>query len=183
MKSCRLGSTLPNRVVRVCTRPTVGSPAICSSNSDLCHLSCGRTLRPPSVIGSAAAGRSVSRDVRSAGPTGGARDVTRTRCRPTVRGSAEVDCLTQRRGLRQPWCEKSSGMPIGSSRSSAGKIKTDLRKYITHGEMIGKTGRRARLDPAAADRDPRVPLRAQEPRRRGAGAGRRRHPDRPLRRR
>ena len=31
-------------------------------------------------------------------------------------------------------------MPIGSSRSSAGKIKSDLRKYITHGEMIGKTG-------------------------------------------
>ena len=40
----------------------------------------------------------------------------------------------------EPWCEKSIAMPIGSSRSSAGKIKSDLRKYITHGEMIGKTG-------------------------------------------
>ena len=43
-----------------------------------------------------------------------------------------------------------------------GKIKTDLRKYITHGEMIGKKGGRSRLDPAAADRHPRVPLRHQE---------------------
>ena len=44
-------------------------------------------------------------------------------------------------------------------------------------------GGRARLDPVAADRYPRVPLRDQEPRRGRPGAGRRRHADRPLRRR
>ena len=62
-----------------------------------------------------------------------------------------------------------------------GKIKSDLRKYITHGELIGKIGRRVRVDSLAADRDPRVSLRDQEPGRRGAGAGRRRDADRPLR--
>ena len=39
--------------------------------------------------------------------------------------------------------------------------------------------RRAGLDPPAADRDPRVPLRVEEQRRRRPGARRRRHPDRP----
>ncbi len=50
-----------------------------------------------------------------------------------------------------------------------GKIKQNLRKYISQGEMIGAEGQGHRLDPAPADRHPALPLRRQAAGRRRAG--------------
>ena len=91
-------------------------------------------------------------------------------------------------GIRQPngegyvpWCEKSSGTPTGSSRSSAGKIKDDLRKYITHGEMIGKTGGELVSIPLPQIDLPEFRYGSKNSGGRRPGARRRRHADRPLR--
>ncbi len=51
-----------------------------------------------------------------------------------------------------------------------GKIKQNLRKYISQGEMIGAQGQGRGLDPAAADRHPALPLRRQAAGRRRARA-------------
>jgi len=52
-----------------------------------------------------------------------------------------------------------------------GKIKQDLRKYISQGELIGRKGKESRLHPPAADQRPAFSLGSREPRRGGAGAG------------
>ena len=71
---------------------------------------------------------------------------------------------------RAPTCEGLSAVvrkidrdqPTGSSRSSAARSSRTCGKYITHGEIDRQDRGRARLDPLAADRDPRVSLRQQE---------------------
>ena len=55
-----------------------------------------------------------------------------------------------------------------------GKIKQDLRKYISQGELIGRKGKDLVSIPLPQINMPALPLRQQGPRRRGAGAGRRR---------
>ena len=58
------------------------------------------------------------------------------------------------------WRCRRSTTTIGRFREIVrGKIKQNLRKYISQGELIGRKGKDTRLDPAPADRHPALPLR------------------------
>ena len=61
-----------------------------------------------------------------------------------------------------------------------GKIKSDLRKYITHGEMIGKTGGELVSIPLPQIQIPEFRYGSKNSRRGRPGARRRRHADRPI---